>query len=785
MLVNYLKLSWRNLAKNSTYSIIIISGLVLAYSACLAIFLFVKSETSYDRQSPDAERIYRVVHNTLEDDGTSIPDATTPSALAPLLQHDISQVESVVRLRPTWGVKALVKAGGKEFFEPRIVGTDSNMVAFFGLKVIAGDPKLDPKKVVITESIARKYFGQDDALGKTMNIEGVADGFTVVAVVADFPATMHFHYDILVDIWMPPTEEELWTNYNYYTYAKVQPDVDINDVNKQIADVFHKHRPGSKNEFYTQAVTDIHLHSKLKWELEANGDETFVTIFITIGVFIFLIAAVNYINLSIVQVLNRSKEVGIRKVSGAQANELINQFLLEALIVSVVSMIIAVIMIQVVVPFINIVFDQHLTPPFGLSPLYITAFMLVSVAAGLLSGLYPAIYLSAFKPVAVLKGVFKPGQSSLWLRKGLVILQFAISVALITGAILVFMQVDYLRSKELGFNKDQVIIIPNVSEFQNKSALKKTMLDVTGVEAVSASNGILGGQNSATDFLARGINLVTRVNYSMVDEDFPRVMGLEMIDGRAFDPTDVKSATPKVILNEKAVYDLGLNMEEAVGSLISQQGENSLQYEIIGVAKDFHYTSLRTEIMPYAFFLDYSYFNNFAVKVTANDYERLLDQLRGAWVASAAPGPFEYFFLDDQFDSLYRAEENFQLIFLMFTVISIYIACSGLFAIASYFIKKRTKEIGIRKALGASVSQVTWLVSSGFLRMVIIANLVAWPVTYMFMDDWLNGFAYRIEISWVIFGMSSIVALLIAIFTLAGQSLRAAQANPVVSLRNE
>lgn len=789
MLKNYLKLTWRNLARNSSYSIIIISGLVLAYSACLVIFLFVKSETGYDRQSPDADRIYRVIHDATDDKGTIVSDATTSAALAPVLLHNISQIESAVRIAPTWGVKALVRAGSNAFYEQRIFGADSNMVGFFGLKVLAGEQVLrDKKTVAITESIAKKYFGDENPIGKTLEIQ-VGSLYTVGTVVEDAPFNMHFHYDIIAWLWTADDPESLWDAYNYFTYIKLKDGANISDVDPQIQQVYEKHRPNRLDQFYTQPLTDIHLKSKTKWELEANGDDTFVTIFITIGVFIFLIASVNYINLSIVQALNRAKEVGVRKVSGAQGRELIDQFLLESTLISIVAFIVAVVIVQGVAPLINVVFDQHLSSLFSLPAYYLVIIFVCAIAAGVLSGLYPAVYLSAFQPAAVLKGVFHPGSGNVWLRKSLVVLQFAISIALITGAVLVFMQVNYLRSKDLGFNKDQVIIVPNIADFKDKSRLKEAFKNVPGVENAASSNGILGvGLNSTSSLADKAIGIRTKVDFSWIDEDYLDVAGVELVGGRTFKQADIGDRVQRVVLNQQAVKDLGLTDEEAIGALVTQNpyADTVVYYEVIGVVKDFHITSLRTQIMPYAFYLEgFRYHNNFSIKLSTTDYEKTIEGLRNAWTSAGVPGPFEYFFLDDRFDTLYRTEENFKLIFAILTAISIYISCSGLFAVASYFIKRRTKEVGIRKALGASVPHVTWLVSSGFIRLVIIANILAWPATWMFMDEWLNGFAYRIEMDWMIFLTSGLLALVIAVLTIGGQSVRAAQANPIQSLRNE
>lgn len=789
MLQNYLKLTWRNLIRNSTYSFIVISGLVLAYSACLLIFLFVRNEVSYDRLSPDHDRIYRIAEHKTNDDGSIVETPTTPCGLGPALNHEVSQIESTVRVLPGWSVKSLVSHGPKSFYEERIVGADTNFVNFFGFKVIAGEPTIkDKQSLILTESTARKYFNEENPVGKAMKIEGFDYPFNVTGVIEDMPFNNHFHFDIISTIYLPASELEIWENYNYYTYVKLTPGADIASVDPQILEVFKRNRPGNlRAAFFSQPITDIHLHSNLKYELERNGDQIFVTIFITIGVFIFLIAAINYINLSIVLALNRSKEVGVRKVSGAMSGELTRQFLFESTLISIVSLVIAVFVVQGVVPIVNVIFGQHLASLFGLPFYQFVLIVFVAIAAGILSGLYPALYLSAFSPAIVLKGFLNPGSGNAWLRKTLVVTQFSISIALISGAALVFIQMNYLRSKDLGFDKDQVIIIENIWQMKNKQPLKDALMKVNGITAVGASSGVLGKQNSSQDLAAKGLNLRILANYDLVDEDFLSAVGVELVAGRNFSPSDVVAGPgEKLIINERAAMDLGID-ESPIGRMLTNDpyGDSVRYREVIGVVKDFHFNSLRTEIKPYAFLLDYSNFSNFAVKTSRKDYKKLLSELSAVWAAHGSGGPFEYFFLDDQFESLYKAEENFQLIFLILTVISIYIACSGLFAVATYFIKRRRKEIGIRKALGASAEQITWLVSKGFIRMVLLANLIAWPVTWAFMDEWLNGFAYRIEMNWVIFLVAGITALLIAVFTIGGQSLKAAQSNPVESLRNE
>jgi putative ABC transport system permease protein len=792
MLRNYLKLSLRNLAKNSVYSAIIISGLTLAFGCCLITMLFVMEETSFDKQSPDSHRIFRVAQNFVNADGTIIPDATTPAAIAPLIAQDIAAVESIVRIYPAWGSRLLVRANDKSFYESRLWSADSSLFSLFSLEVISGDPArtLTQKQgLVITESLGKKYFGDDDPVGKTMSVIGYRDSIRVVgAVIKDLPRNMHFHFDMVEPIYVPENPEDAWNYYNYYTYIKLHEGAAIADVEPLISDVFRNHRPGRTNQYFTQPLTDIHLRSELKWELENNGSETRVIIFITVGLFILLIAAVNYINLSIVQSLTRAKEVGIRKVSGAQSKELIQQFLQESLLISLASLVAAILLVQFSRTIINVVFGQELRSLFALPALDWVLIVACTLLVAFLSGMYPALYLSAFKPSEVLKGMFQPTGRSLWLRKALVVFQFAISIALITGAIVVFKQVNYMRAKDLGFNNDQVLVIRNAGDVRHKSSFKEAVRSIPGVQGIASSSGLIGGQNWTTQVKLKGSEFNSQINFTTVDHDYPEVMGVEFVAGRTFDKDrDRSDKAEKIIINERAVQDLGIE-GDPIGVLISDRSDvdsANVYREIVGVVKDFHYTTLRSDIKPYGFYLFEGAEVNFLLKVSTTEYQDLLKQLKQTWSSFSGGRPFEYTFLDEQFQMLFKDDENFRMIFLILTAISIYIACSGLFAVASFFIRRRTKEIGIRKVLGASVSQVTWLVSNRFLSMVLFANILAWPATYLFMEDWLSGFAYRIEMDWTIYLSASFIAVLIAAITIGGQSIRAASGNPVTSLRTE
>lgn len=790
MLTNYLKLAWRNLVKNKVHSLIIISGLALAYSACLIIFLFVRVETSYDRQAVHHDRLYRVVKDFVHDDGSFLPDATTPPAIAPALAAEIPQIESVLRLFPAWGDKALVRNGDISFYEPRVYRADSNLFDFFAIPMLEGDPRValsEPKNVVITKSMSRKYFGDQPALGKNLEL-GAGDGRlrVVTGVIDDLPSNIHFHFDFVL-----PNYDDIdanWGWYNFYTYIRLKEGATIDEVNPKIVAVYKKNRPQGSARYYSQAVPDIHLTSKLKWELEPNGDQTLVTIFITVAIFILLIASVNYINLSVVQSLNRSREVGIRKVAGANSMKLINQFLTESICMSLFSLVLAVAIAEALLPYFNVAFNQHLGSLLSL-PIQIQLLgVLAALLTGAISGLYPSLYLAAFKPAQVLKGIFQPTSRNLWLRKSLVVLQFSISIALITGAIIVFRQVDFVKSRELGFDREQIIVVQNVGDVENKESLRLAMGDQPGVSGVGTSNGVLGGQNWTTGLVAKGNEHGVLVNITAIDYDYIPTMGLAMVEGRNFTKgTDIPTRRGgKVVLNERAVKDLGI-VGDPIGTLVTEDPDaDTVQYfEVIGVARDFHFASLKSEIKPYAFYLAPDRANNFVVKLGSNNVQATLASVEQAWKSVAPTRPFEYFFLGDSIDALYSTEDNFILVFSILTAMAIYIACSGLFAIASYLIKRRTKEIGIRKVLGASSAQVIWLVSFEFIIIVLIANVIAWPLAYRFMDTWLAGFAYRIPLSWSYFTVAGIAALIIALATVGFKSLQAAMANPVDALRNE
>jgi putative ABC transport system permease protein len=730
------------------------------------------------------------VKDFVTDDNTFLPDATTPSALAWAIKQEIPEVEEATKFMPNWGAKFLVRYGDKLFYEEGRYRADSNILKIFTYKFLEGNSATalsKPQSVVISRSMEKKYFGEEQALGKTIEIgEGDNKAFAVTGVIEDIPEQSHFHFDFIISL--PSNSAQLntnWANYFWYTYIKLKPGTSIQQVESKIINLYRKHDPNGRNQYYTQALSEIHLQSKLKWELEPNGDITFVKIFVIVGIFILFIASINYINLSISLVLTRSKEVGIRKVSGANRGKLVYQFLTESVVTTGLSTLIALALVEALLP----LFNQEFGTCIPSLTLEVTSVIIgASLVIGVFSGLYPGLYLSGFQPVEVLKGVFQPGNQNLWLRKGLVVLQFTIAIALVAGTILVIQQVDYIRNKELGFEKEKVLIIDNVDDLtdNNIQNLRDALAKVPQVENVGGSNGILGGQNSATGAVAKGSTERALINFSMVDHDYLRVMNLQFKHGRNFSREFPSDTLDRVVLNEAALRDLGIN-GDPIGTLITDDpnAEKIRYYTIIGVVKDFHFANLRNEIKPYMFLLNERGVDNFAVKISSSDLPGTIDALQQVWNSIEPNRPFQYSFLDETFDKLYKGDENFKTVISTLTIVAIYIACSGLFAIAAFFIKRRTKEIGIRKVMGASVAQITWLVSAEFLFIVLLANFIAWPLAWYGMDSWLNGFAYRIPIGVGSFLIAAALALLMAAITISIQSIKSAFANPVDSLRSE
>jgi putative ABC transport system permease protein len=802
MIKNYFKMAWRSLLKQKGFSFINIFGLATGMACSLLIFLFVKDETSYDRFHHDAGHIYRVVKDFVNDDGSRLPDATTPPALAPAMQKDIPEVAITTRVFPGWGANFLIKYGDKKISEDKLYRVDSSFFDVFTFPFVHGNAKdafKEVQSIVLTESSAKRYFGNDNPVGKILQIDRLGN-LMVTGVIKDVPHASHFHFDFLISTRkFGGNIDADWGFYNFYTYAKLKPNSDITAFSKKVQDVYKRNTTDGTNIFYVQPLTDIHLTSNLKWELEPNSDKLYVYVFTVIGIFILLIAGINYVNLTTAKASVRAKEIGVRKVTGALRSSLIAQFLVESVITCFLAAVLAIIFAQLLLPVANALTLKQLTV---IGNPGVLGYMLVGVLLlGMIAGFFPAIYLSSFKPIAVLKGLKVSEKGTLSLRKTLVVVQFTISIVLIIGVLIISQQMRYLQSAKLGLNKEQVIVVKNADAMTatQRNVFQNTLLQVQEVKKVATSDGVVGGQNWTNSMSVKGSQNSQLVNFLNVSYDFPDVLGIEMKEGRSFSsnfPADtLNNGIPggpleqnigSIILNETAVKDLGVTAP-AVGKQILWDSDADTMYyvTIVGVAKDFHFTSLRNEIKPFAFVNNSKRAANFTIKLSTDNVQSSLAQIENTWKKLLAERAFEYYFLDETYAKLYQSEERFQKVFINLVILGIIIACLGLLGLTTFSAQQRVKEIGVRKVLGASVPHVVALLSKDFLKLVLIALVLAVPVAWWLMNEWLKDFAYRINIEWWIFLVAAVIAIIIAFVTISTQAIKAAISNPVKSLRTE
>ena len=808
MIKNYFKIAWRNLLRYKGFSLINIFGLAIGITCCVLVSLFIMDETSYDKYNKDAGRIYRVVKDFVNDDGSKLPDATTPPAIGAAIQKEVSEIEHVARLMPGWGSKFYVRNGEKRFIEENVYRADSSVFDVFTFQFIEGNPKTalkDLNDIVLTESAAKKYFGNENPIGKSLEID-TWDPRVVTAVIKDLPDNSHFKFDILASLHFRQDNGQLidinsiWGWYNYYTYMKLKPGASIAAVDKKIRAVFKKNQPENKNIFYSQPVTSIHLTSNLKWELRPNSDRSYIYIFGTIALFILLIACINYINLTTARSSLRAKEIGIRKVSGAVKTSLIRQFLTESILVALLASFVSLIMAQLLLPSINTITAKHLslTPHGNYSIL--AAVITFAVVIGFIAGFYPALYLSSFEPIKVLKGEKFSGLRKFSLRKILVVTQFTISIVLIIGTIVVIQQTNFIQNAKLGLDKGQVLMINDVGylERSERTKIKNDLLQIPEVKKVAATDGIVGGQNWTNGLRIKGTQNGQLVNFLTIDEDYLDALNIKIKEGRGFSsqflsdtlnyraPGITERQAGSIILNETAVKDLKVP-SPVIGQQIAWDTNNDTTWylKVVGVVKDFHFTSMKNEIKPFAFVSQPPRQWYFTVKLGGNNMNGTIAKIKNTWDRNITSRPFQYFFLDETYASLYQSEMNFKKIFFYITFIAIFIACLGLFGLSSFITEQRTKEIGIRKVLGASVSGIVGMLSKDFVKLIAIAALIAFPLAWWAMNKWLQDFVYRISIGWWIFFAATFIAVLIAFITISSQAIKAAIANPVKSLRTE
>ena len=806
MYKNYLNTAIRNLGRHKGYSFINVAGLALGMACCILILLWVQDELSYDRYHKNADRLYRVVVKGRMSN-REINFSTSPAPLAKALMDEFPEVLQAARFLRSRNV--LIGHQEKQFNEGFILYTDPNFFDMFSIPLIKGDPQnvlRAPNSLVITQKAALKYFGNQDPVGKTLTFNGQTD-FRVTGLAANVPSNTHFHSDFFASLAsIPDSRSQNWFSNPYHTYIVLKEESSPGELQAKLPGIITKYMgpiakkvmgitlqefrsSGNAFGYFLQPVIGIHLHSDLEYELEPNGSFVYVCIFSLIALFILVIACINFMNLATARSASRAKEVGVRKVLGSDRWMLIQQFLTESVLLSLLSLALAVGIVVLLQPVFNSLSGKHLDIAAYGGRVLLPGLLAVILLAGIFAGSYPAFFLSAFKPVSVLRGIVKTGRKSAGLRNGLVVFQFSISIVMLVGTFVVYHQLDYMRNKRLGFEKEQLLVIQRAGSLgQDKEAFRNEMVQSGGVENVSYSNGIPGRHLGDFTHVAEGASAedMVRMFLLFADFDYLDTLRMEMIEGRYFlknRPADRNS----VILNETAAAALG--MENPVGKRIirgSLSSGGSEFFTIIGIVKDFHFESLHRKIRPIAVYLLPAEDARYAsVRIRAENIPRTLAFIANKWNKFVPGKPFEYFFLDDDFDRLYRAEKKVGKLFSAFAVLAVLVACLGLFGLASFTAEQRTKEIGIRKVLGASVPDIVTLLTKEFSRWVLLSNMIAWPVAYFATNRWLQNFAYRTRIGPWVFLLAASAALFIAMITVSFQALKAATANPAIVLKYE
>ena len=808
MFSNYLKIAWRNLVKNKTFSVINIAGLAIGLGCFILIALYILDEISYDRFHEKSDRIYRV-DSDIRFGGTDLKLAVCSDPMGPTLKKDYPQVEEYVRIYASSGSK-LLKKGTEFIVEENVAHADSTIFRVFTLPAIQGNTATalnEPNTVVITESAAKKYFGTNNALGRTIETDN-GELYKVTAVIKDMPHNSHFNLDFIFSMDNVDYGFGTYLSHNFQTYILLREGTDYKAFEKNFDQVIEKYvlpqakqfmqinsmddfkKAGNNLQYYLMPLTKIHLYSDRFPELGINGSIQYVYIFGAVAIFILLIACINFMNLSTARSANRAKEVGIRKVLGTEKQSLIRQFLTESTMMALISLVIAIVIAWTVLPFFNNISNKSLTIQSLLSGRVLPMLILLPLIVGLLAGSYPAFFLSSFQPIQVLKGRINAGFRKSNLRSSLVVVQFFVSIFLIIGTIIVYRQLDYIQTKKLGFNKDQVLIINGTGALTNNAeAFRNEVLNMKGVVSGTLSGFLPVSSSSRNDntFSTEAVmdskNGFTMQNWS-VDHNYIPTLGMEIIRGRNFSPsfgTDSSAA----IVNESAAQVMG--HADPIGKKIYEAtgpGQPPTVYTVIGIVKNFHFESLRQNISPLSLRLRR---NPFAAsfKVNTQDIKDLVNQVESKWKSMAPGMPFSYRFLDEAFDNMYRTEQRVGRVALAFSILTILIACLGLFGLATYMAEQRTKEIGVRKVLGASVSNIVQMLSVDFLKLVLISALFAIPIGWWVMNTWLQDFAYRINVGWWVFIVAIAVAAIIALATVSYQAIKAAVSNPVKSLRTE
>ena len=808
MIRNYIITAFRSLLKNKGFTFINIFGLTLGISTCLLIVFYVFDELSFDRYNDKADRIYRV-NNDIKFGGTENAYAETPAPTAEALQADFPEIAQVTRLKYHGGVA--IKKNNQFIQEDKVIFADSTLFSIFTLPMTDGNPRdalRAPNTVVVNERVAKKYFNRTDVVGESLLFNDNSQ-YKITGVIKDIPTESHLNFDLFVSMSSDPdSRENAWLSNNFNTYILLKPGADYKNLaakfsafakqhaGQQMQSVLHMdfdsfEKSGNYFRFSLIPLLKIHLESNAQGELLPNGSITYVYIFSAVALFILIIACINFMNLSTARSSNRAKEVGVRKVLGSPRKYLIAQFLTESVMVTMAGAVLAIVMAWMLLPLFNEVSGKELVVSYRIILWLVPVLFLFVVIVGCLAGSYPAFFLSAFQPIDVLKGKMSRGFKGSGLRSFLVVFQFAISIFLIIGTLAVYNQLKYIQSRNIGYNRDHVLVVKNVYKLGNQAlSFKHEIKKLPGVDNVTMT-GALPTSNymsSTSYFKNRNIDQESAVHSQRwdVDEDYLTTLGIKMKSGRNFSaemPTDSSA----IIINEAAVNLLAYPdpLNQTLYAPLDDLLKNMGTYHIIGVIKDFNFRSLRQNVTPLILhFRDDRGAMGVHIHAGAN-ITAVMGQIMKKWKDLSPNQAFAYSFMEEDFDAIYRTEQRMGKLFISFTSLAILIACLGLFGLAAYAAEQRIKEIGIRKILGAGVSTIVGMLSKDFIKLVLIALVIASPLAWLAIRKWLQGFAYREDMHWWVFAIAGLAAILVAFVTISFQSIRAALANPVKSLKSE
>ena len=801
MFKNHLKTAFRNIKKHKAFSAINIVGLAVGIACSILIWLFVSHERGYDRFHEKADRIYRLALRASLGD-TKMNQTQTSSEVFRRLAAEFPEIEKGIKFFNPGKTPVILK--DRTFYESRLYAVDAPFFEVFSFPLIDGNPQTvlaEPNSMILSKTTAEKYFGTTDVVGNTIRADfSNSSGstiFHVTGISEDAPDNSHFHYDILVSSSTFPAliNSKDWGGTNFITYLLLRPGTSKDWFDEKLKEFTRRNLGGQGFDewvaegnywgYYLQPITEIHLNSDLKGEFETNGNQTYVLIFSVISVIILLIACINFMNLSTAKSSLRAKEVGVRKVVGSGRRELIKQFLSESVLLSFISLALGLAAIEILLPAYRNFVGRQLSMPYLDNGAIIPSLLALGLVVGLISGSYPAFFLSSFQPISVFRGITGRSSGSSLLRNILVVFQFAIAIFLIAGTLVVFEQLKFFQNKKLGFEKEQVLVVRNPGALGNRvTSFKEVLHRDSHVTHVSGSNTLPSRSFSNMIFVSKDVANKFNLNLCVCDFDFLETLKLEIAEGRFFS-REFSTDTKGVILNERAAKVLG--WEEPIGKVIWTPDVGKLS--VIGIIKDYHYESLHQEIRPLALLLAAGSFQNeqnyISVRLSTENVFGTIRYIGNTWKTFAPGDPFEYSFLDQDYDNLYVHEKQIRSLFSVFSFLAIFISCLGLFGLASFVADLKTKEIGVRKVLGASVPNIVLHLTKGFTKGIVLANIIAWPLAYFAMNKWLQQFAYRIGIGIWIFVLSGILALGIAFLTVSYHTIKAATADPVDSLRYE